>query len=98
MCDSLQELSELSLDLQDRNIDLYKAHNKIVCLVNVFKLRRKIPGPFYRESLEAAGTLRGKRGEMTGVGEMTRFLVFIVTARGSNGGRHSVNREGEGTC
>jgi hypothetical protein len=39
MCDSLQELSELSLDLQERNIDLNKAHNKIVCLVNVFKLR-----------------------------------------------------------
>jgi hypothetical protein len=39
MCDDLQELSELSLDLQDRNIDLNKAHNKIVCLVNVFESR-----------------------------------------------------------
>jgi hypothetical protein len=35
-CDALQELSELSLDLQERNIDLNKAHNKIVCLVNIF--------------------------------------------------------------
>jgi hypothetical protein len=35
---------------------------------------------------------------MTGVGEMMQSLVFIVTARGSNGGQHSVNSEGEGTC
>jgi hypothetical protein len=34
--DVLHELSELSLDLQERNTDLNKAHNKIVCLVNVF--------------------------------------------------------------
>jgi hypothetical protein len=29
MCDALQELSELSLDLQHRDIDLYKADKKI---------------------------------------------------------------------
>lgn len=29
MCDTLQELSELSSDLQDCNIDLYKANKKI---------------------------------------------------------------------
>jgi hypothetical protein len=57
MCDALQELSVLSLDLQERNTDLSKACNKIVCLVNVFESRRKTPGPFYRESLEAADTL-----------------------------------------
>jgi hypothetical protein len=34
---------------------------------------------------------------MTGVGEMTRSLVFTVTARGSNGGRYSVNSEGKVT-
>ncbi|XP_065675613.1 E3 SUMO-protein ligase KIAA1586-like [Hydra vulgaris] len=33
MCDALQELSELSLDLQERNIDLYKANQKIKALV-----------------------------------------------------------------
>jgi hypothetical protein len=49
MCDALQELSELSLDLQERNIGLNKAHDKTVCLVNVFELRRKTPVPFYRE-------------------------------------------------
>jgi hypothetical protein len=36
MCDDLQELSELSLNFQERNLDLNKAYNKIVCLVNVF--------------------------------------------------------------
>jgi hypothetical protein len=36
---------------------------------------------------------RGKREEMTGVGEITRSLVFI----GSSGGRYSVNSEVEGT-
>jgi hypothetical protein len=56
-CDALQELSELSLDLQERNIDLNKAHNKIDCLVNIFELRRKTPGLFCRETLEAADTL-----------------------------------------
>jgi hypothetical protein len=56
-CDALQELSELSLDLQERNIDLNKAHNKIVFLFNVFESRCKTPGSFYRESLEAADTL-----------------------------------------
>jgi hypothetical protein len=39
MCDDLQELSELSLDLQERNIDLNEVHNRIVCLVNVYESR-----------------------------------------------------------
>ena len=39
MCDALQELSELSLDLQDRNMDLYKANKKIKMLVQVFEER-----------------------------------------------------------
>ncbi|XP_065645604.1 E3 SUMO-protein ligase KIAA1586-like [Hydra vulgaris] len=33
MCDALQKLSELSLDLQKRNINLYKANKKIKALV-----------------------------------------------------------------
>ena len=40
MCDALQELSELSLDLQDRNMDLYKANKKIKMLVQVFEERQ----------------------------------------------------------
>jgi hypothetical protein len=52
MCDALQELSELSLHLQERNIGLNKAHDKIVCLVNVFESRRKTPVTFYKNNLQ----------------------------------------------
>jgi hypothetical protein len=55
MCNAIQELSELRLDLRERNSDLNKAHN-IVCLVNVFESKRNTPGQFYTESLEAADT------------------------------------------
>jgi hypothetical protein len=41
MCDALQELSELSLDLQESSIDLNETRNKIVCLVNVFLIEAK---------------------------------------------------------
>jgi hypothetical protein len=37
--------------------------------------------------------IKVKRGEMTGIGEMTQCLVSIVTARDSSGGQWSVNRE-----
>lgn len=36
MCDALQELSELSLDLQERHINLYNADKKIRNLIQVF--------------------------------------------------------------
>jgi hypothetical protein len=54
ICDALQELSQLSLDLQERNIDLHKAHSKIECLVGVCEKRRSAPGPYYKKVLEAA--------------------------------------------
>jgi hypothetical protein len=38
-----------------------------------------------------------KRGDMTGVGETTRSLVSMVTARSSNGGQCNVNSEGKCT-
>ena len=41
MCDALQELSELSLDLQDRHMYLYKPNKKIKMLVQVFEERRQ---------------------------------------------------------
>ena len=37
MCDAVQELSELSLELQDRSVDLHSANQKIKSLVQVFK-------------------------------------------------------------
>jgi hypothetical protein len=36
MCDVLQELSELSLELQDRNINLYQTDVKVRDLVQIF--------------------------------------------------------------
>jgi hypothetical protein len=60
MCDALQELSELSSDLQERNIDLHKAHRKIECLVDVSEKRRSVPGPYYKKALEAAKNLQFK--------------------------------------
>jgi hypothetical protein len=52
MFNALQELSELSLDLQESNIDLNKAHNKIVCFVSLLESRRKTPGPFIENHLK----------------------------------------------
>ncbi|KAK0048443.1 E3 SUMO-protein ligase [Biomphalaria pfeifferi] len=48
MCDALQELSELSLDLQERNIDIYKADKKIKAVIQIFEERQIIPGPYYK--------------------------------------------------
>ena len=53
MVDALQELS-VSLDLQERNIDLYTAHTRIQRTVEMFEQRKKTPGPAYRQALEAA--------------------------------------------
>ena len=45
MCDALQELSELSLDLQNRNMDLYKANKKIKMLVQFLKKEDRTVDP-----------------------------------------------------
>jgi len=58
MCDALQELSELSLELQDRNVDLYAAKQKIKALVQVFKERRVRPGPYYEMAAKAVERLQ----------------------------------------
>ena len=57
MCDALQELSELSLDLQERDMDLYKANQKIRALVQVFEERRQNVGPYYKCASAAAHEL-----------------------------------------
>lgn len=57
MCDALQELSELSLDLQERNMDLYKANKKITALVQVFEERRQKAGTYYKSATAAAQNL-----------------------------------------
>jgi hypothetical protein len=58
--DASQEVSELSLDLQERNTDLHKAHRKIECLVDVCEKGRTVPGPYYKKALEAAENLQFK--------------------------------------
>ena len=58
ICDTLQELSELSLDLQDWNMDLYKANKKIKILVQVFEERRQNCGPYYKCAVATVCDLR----------------------------------------
>ena len=58
ICDALQELSELSLELQDRSIDLYAANQKIKALVQVFKERPITPGPYYEMAATAVERLQ----------------------------------------
>lgn len=53
MCDALQELSELSLDLQYRKLDLYIANQKIKTAVQVFKERQTRPGSYYEMATKA---------------------------------------------
>jgi hypothetical protein len=57
MCDALQELSLLSLELQKRNINLYSANNKIKRLAQVYEERRAYPGQYYKISTTAANCL-----------------------------------------
>jgi hypothetical protein len=57
MCGALQELSELSLELQKRNINLYSANNKIKRLTQVFEDRRVYPTQYYKISPTAANCL-----------------------------------------
>lgn len=58
MCDALQELSELSLDLQDRKLDLYIANQKIKTVVQVFKERQTRPGSYYEMAKIAVENLQ----------------------------------------
>nr|CAD7392673.1 unnamed protein product [Timema cristinae] len=53
-----QESAELNLDLQEVNMDLYKAHIKVKYLFDVFEKRREFTGPPYKKSLEAAVNLK----------------------------------------
>nr|CAD7429655.1 unnamed protein product [Timema monikensis] len=53
-----QESAELNLDLQEVNMDLYKAHIKVKYLFDVFEKRMEFTGPPYKKSLEAAVNLK----------------------------------------
>jgi hypothetical protein len=48
---------ELSLELQDRNVHLYRADVKVRALVQIFKERRTVPGIYYDCATIAANNL-----------------------------------------
>lgn len=47
MCNALQELSELRLELQDQKINLYQEDVKVRALVHIFEECMAIPGNYY---------------------------------------------------
>jgi hypothetical protein len=55
MSDALQDLSELSLDLQDRY--MYIANKKTQTLVQISEEQRTIPDPYYENSRKAVDSL-----------------------------------------
>lgn len=64
MCDALQELSKLNLDLQEINIDLYKAHRRIKDTADLLEERIENPGPYYSMSLQSQKNMKFKGIEL----------------------------------
>jgi hypothetical protein len=60
MCDALQELSELSLDLQECGMHLYRASKKMENIVKKFEERKKCHRPHYENSITALTCLTFK--------------------------------------
>jgi hypothetical protein len=61
MYDALHELSELSLNLQERNIDLKKSHNESDCLDVFQKQKQKsVPGVHFKKTLDEVENLQFK--------------------------------------
>jgi len=56
MSDSLQELSQLSKDLQSRTMTVVAAHQKIRRLIVVLEARKLRFGPYYDTAKEAIPT------------------------------------------
>jgi hypothetical protein len=94
MCDALQELSELSLELQDRNINPYQADVKVRDLVQIFEERLSVPGNHYDCAATAANNLSfegvelHKNNKMILLSTLTHFInslkcpsknVFLAT-------------------
>mgnify|MGYP000613204282 CR=1 FL=1 len=64
MCDALQELSDLTLDLQVQNIDLYKADREIKNTVQIFEERIENSGQYYSVALESQKIIKFKGIEL----------------------------------
>lgn len=58
MCDALQELSEVSEELQNRDIDLFRANKKLQILANTFVARKDNPGTFYEQAVTSVNNKR----------------------------------------
>lgn len=86
MCIALQELSELSLDLQECNMDRNKANQKSKAPVQVYEERRQTAGQCYgqcyRNAKAVVGNLRVLKFYCTGrTVKMTRLLIRISFMR-----------------
>lgn len=53
MCDALQELSDLSLDLQKSDMGPYMMNKKIYAVVHPSHERQTVPGPYYTDTAKA---------------------------------------------
>jgi hypothetical protein len=75
MCDTLQEVSELSLELH-----LYQADVKIRALVQIFEERRTVPGNYYDcaaiavNNLSFEGVELRKNNKMILLSTLTHFI------------------------
>ena len=58
MCDALQELSELSVALQHRNVGLDFANKKLKMTAAAFENRKTVPGTYYKHSVKAVQNLK----------------------------------------
>jgi hypothetical protein len=54
MCDPLEELSDLRLDIQEHSIVLYRAGQKLKVLVQMFEEIQVIPGPHCKYTTKIA--------------------------------------------
>ncbi|XP_050508962.1 E3 SUMO-protein ligase KIAA1586-like [Diabrotica virgifera virgifera] len=57
MCDALQELSDVSEELQHRHFDLFRANKKLQILMNTFVSRKGSPGMFYSQAETAVNNI-----------------------------------------
>lgn len=79
MCDALQELSELSLELQSRNINLYTAHQKIKLQTQFFEERITSPGTYYKIAVSAVDSLKFKNVSINKTNKFGRYETETIS-------------------
>ena len=78
MCDALQELSTLSLELQSRQITFVQAHKKLKILISVFLARKDKPGKFAEEA--AKETTENSSYKGVAITQGNRLSVPLINA------------------